>query len=36
VNIYDTTVGTTPIQIFTNVSFVPLTISDHAVILEIQ
>jgi hypothetical protein len=35
-NIYDTTVGTRPIQIFTNVSFVPLTISDHAVILEIQ
>jgi hypothetical protein len=28
--------GTTPTQILTDVSLVPLTISDHAVILEIQ
>jgi hypothetical protein len=36
VKIYDTTLGTTPTQILTDVSLVPLTISDHAVILEIQ
>lgn len=36
VNIYDTTVATTPIQTLTNASSVPLTISDHAIILEIQ
>jgi hypothetical protein len=36
VKIYDTTVGTTPIQVLTGVSSVPLTISDHALILEIQ
>jgi hypothetical protein len=36
VRIYDTTVGTTPIQILTDATSVPLTISDHALILEIQ
>ena len=36
VRIYDTTVGTTPIQILTDVTSVPLVISDHALILEIQ
>jgi len=36
VRIYDTTVGTTPILILTDVSSVPLVISDHALILEIQ
>jgi hypothetical protein len=36
VTIYDTTLGTTPTQILTDVSLVPLTISYHAVILEIQ
>jgi len=34
VTIYDTTVGTTPIQILNNVNSVPLTISDHALIIE--
>jgi hypothetical protein len=36
VSIYDTTVGTTPIQILTDVTSVPLTVSDHAMILEIH
>jgi hypothetical protein len=36
VRIYDTTVGTTPIQILTDATSVPLTVSDHALILEIQ
>jgi hypothetical protein len=36
VKIYDTTSGTSPIQILTNVGSVPLTVSDHAVIIEIQ
>jgi hypothetical protein len=34
VMIYDTTVGTTPIQILNNINSVPLTISDHALIIE--
>ena len=34
VMIYDTTVGTTPIQILNNINRVPLTISDHALIIE--
>jgi hypothetical protein len=36
VGIYDITVGTTPIQILTDVASVPLAISDHAMLLEIQ
>jgi hypothetical protein len=32
---YDTTVGTSPLATFTSVTSVPLTLSDHAVILEI-
>ena len=36
VTIYDTTMGVTPIQILTNIANVPLTISDHALILEID
>jgi hypothetical protein len=36
VAIYDTTMGAAPIQILTNLKSVPLTISDHAVILEIN
>ena len=36
VRIYDTTVGTTPIQILTDATSVPLAVSDHAIILEIQ
>jgi hypothetical protein len=36
VMIYDTTVGASPIQTLTNVSSVPLTISDHAIIIEIR
>jgi hypothetical protein len=36
VRIYDTTVGTAPIQTLTDIASVPLTISDHAMILEIQ
>jgi hypothetical protein len=36
VKIYDTTLGTTPIRVLSDVDSVPLTISDHAMILEIQ
>jgi hypothetical protein len=36
VKIYDTTLGTTPIHILSDVNSVPLTVSDHALILEIQ
>jgi hypothetical protein len=36
VGIYDTTAGTKPIQILTDVASVPLAISDHVMILEIQ
>ena len=36
VTIYDTTVGDTPIQVLTNTASVPLTISDHALIVEID
>jgi hypothetical protein len=36
VNVYDTTIGTTPIRALTGVSSVPVTISDHALILEIK
>ena len=34
--IYDTTVGTEPTQTLTNVSSVPLIVSDHAMIIEIN
>lgn len=34
--IYDTTVGAAPVRILQNASSVPLTISDHALILEID
>jgi hypothetical protein len=33
--IYDTTVGTTPVQILTNVSSLQLTVSDHAMVVEL-
>ncbi|WOJ89096.1 hypothetical protein RZS28_14990 [Methylocapsa polymorpha] len=36
VKVYDPTVGTTPIKTFANVGSVPLTMSDHAFILEVQ
>jgi hypothetical protein len=36
VRIFDTTVGTAPIQILTDATRVPLVISDHALILEAQ
>jgi len=36
VKIYDTTIGTAPIQILSNASIVPLTVGDHAVIAEIE
>jgi hypothetical protein len=36
VKVYDPTVGTTPIKTYANVSSVPLTMSDHALILEVQ
>ena len=36
VKIYDMTVGVTPIQTFTNIANVPLTLSDHAMIVEIE
>jgi len=34
VNVYDPTVGTSPVQVLSNASSVPLTLSDHPVILE--
>jgi hypothetical protein len=36
VKIYDTTVGTAPIQTLTNVTSVPLTVTDHAITIEIH
>jgi hypothetical protein len=36
VKIYDTTVGNAPIQTLTNVASIPLTITDHAIIVEIH
>ncbi|WJR81421.1 glycosyl hydrolase [Bradyrhizobium sp. NP1] len=36
VRIYDVTAGTTPIQVLTAVNSVPLTLSDHALVLEIE
>ena len=36
VKLYDTTVGVTPIQVLTNAASIPLTISDHALIVEID
>jgi len=36
VTIYDTTMGTTPIAATTNTASIPLTLSDHAVILQIS
>lgn len=36
VKIYDTTIGTTPIQLLTGASSVSLNISDHAMVLEIE
>jgi hypothetical protein len=36
VSVYDVTAGTAPISIYRDVSSVPLTVSDHAVILEIN
>jgi hypothetical protein len=35
VNVYDVTVGTTPTQTLSNVSSVPLALSDHAVVVEV-
>jgi hypothetical protein len=36
VKIYDATVGTAPIQTLTNVTSVPLTVTDHAITIEIH
>lgn len=36
VNVFDTTIGTNPIQTLNNVTNVPLTVSDHAMIVEIM
>jgi hypothetical protein len=36
VKIYDTTAGIAPIQVLENVAIVPLTVSDHAMIVEIE
>lgn len=36
VRIYDPTIGTTPVQTLANVRAVPLTVSDHAVVLEFK
>ncbi len=35
VNVYDVTVGATPTQALSNVSSVPLTLSDHPMIIDI-
>lgn len=35
VNVYDVTTGTTPTQMLANVASVPLTLSDHAVVIEV-
>jgi hypothetical protein len=34
VNVYDTTLGSTPVQTLSNVSSVPLTLTDHVLIVE--
>ena len=36
VNVYDVTVGNSPTQTFTNVAFVSLNMTDHALIIEIK
>lgn len=36
VNVYDVTSGTTPVRTFANVDSVPLTLSDHAVVVEVM
>jgi hypothetical protein len=36
VNVYDVTSGTKPVQTFANVSSVPLTLSDHAMVVEVM
>jgi hypothetical protein len=36
VKVYDPTTGTAPIQALANVNSVPLTLSDHALIIEIE
>jgi hypothetical protein len=36
VNVYDVTRGTTPVQTFATVSSVPLTLSDHAMVVEVM
>jgi hypothetical protein len=36
IRIYDVTVGTTPVRTLANVSAVPLSLSDHAMIIELQ
>ena len=35
VSVYDVTVGTTPVHVYSNVDSVPLVMSDHAMIVEI-
>jgi hypothetical protein len=35
VNVYDPTIGTSPTQTLTNVRSVPLTLSDHPMIVEV-
>ena len=36
VSVYDVTIGTSPVKAFNNISSVPVTITDHAVILEFK
>jgi hypothetical protein len=36
VKVYDPTVGTTPVETYTDAGSVPLTMSDHALVLEVQ
>jgi hypothetical protein len=36
VKVYDITVATAPIQVLTDVTSVPLTLSDHAIVVELD
>jgi hypothetical protein len=36
VNVYDVTSGTSPVQTFSNIANVPLTLSDHAMVVEVM
>jgi hypothetical protein len=36
VSVYDVTIGTSPVQAFNNISSIPVTITNHALILEFK